>query len=247
MDAKALRLRHDGAAMTGPLAPKTDPNFRLEHVGREQQPVLIIDDCLADPGAVLAIAAKAHFARHGPHYPGIRAPVPHAACAILIDPLSAIIAKTFGLQCAPAFDECFLSVLTTAAKDLQPIQRLPHFDGLESDRLAFLLYLDRSEESGTAFYRHRTTGFETVDATRFAAFQSGLERNIRQHGMPASDYIRSDTGLYEQISAISGTFNRAIVYRGNSLHCAHLPEAFEPNPNPLEGRLTLNLFLRAGS
>jgi Family of unknown function (DUF6445) len=231
--------------MTAPLTLSTDPAIRTDHIGRERQPLLFIDGCLASPDAVLAIAARANFGQCGPHYPGVRAPVPKAACEVLIAPLAALLVETFGLDCPPEYDECFLSLVTTPAQSLQPIQRLPHFDGLEPDRLAFLLYLDRTERGGTAFYRQRGTGFETIDAGRFDAFRTNLERDTAQYGIPTSDYIRGDTELYEQIGKVSGRFNRAIVYHGNSLHCADLAAGFEPLADPLSGRLTLNLFLRA--
>lgn len=231
--------------MTGPLMLSSGLTPRVESIGRERQPLLILDDCLADPVAVLAIAARASFARHGPHYPGQRAPVPRGAAAALIDPLAELLVQTFGLSGPPEFDECYLSLVTTPALDLQPIQRLPHFDGLEPDRLAFLLYLDRAERGGTAFYRQRGTGFETVDAARFGEFQSSLERDIARHGLPDSDYVRGDTGLFERVGRVTGKFNRAVIYRGNSLHCADLPQDFQPLADPLRGRLTLNLFLRA--
>ena len=48
-----------------------------------------------------------------------------------------------------------------------------------------------------------------------------------------------------RLAQVAGKFNRAIVYRGNSLHCADLAADFEPLADPLSGRLTLNLFLRA--
>jgi hypothetical protein len=230
--------------MAGPLTISPERRDRVQLLGHERQPLLILDDCLADPAGVLAIAARATFAKNGPHYPGIRAAVPQAAAAALIEPLGKLLAGTFDLAKPPEFAECYLSLVTTPAQALQPIQRLPHFDGLEPDRLAFLLYLDRAERGGTAFYRQRGTGFETVDAARFAEFQSSLERGIAQHGLPPSDYIRGDTGLYEQVGKVCGRFNRAVAYRGNSLHCADLPAGFEPQADPLSGRLTLNLFLR---
>lgn len=231
--------------MTTPLAINIDPDFRVEHLGSERQPLVTIENCLESPDAVLAIAARSAFSRHGPHYPGIRSPVPRAACDVLIGPLGTQLVQTFNLPSLPEFDECFLSVVTTQAQELQPIQRLPHFDGLEPDRLAFLLYLDRRERGGTAFYRQRSSGFETVDESRFDAFRNCLERDTALHGLPAKNYIRGDTELYEQIGQVSEKFNRAIIYRGNSLHCADLPSDFEPLADPLSGRLTLNLFLRA--
>jgi hypothetical protein len=233
--------------MAAPLTLSPDRTWHVEPIGRERQPLLTIDNCLTDPAAVLAIAARAQFARHGPFYPGIRAPVPRAAVDILIEPLTAVLVQTFDLSASPAFDECFLSLVTTAAHELEPIQRLPHFDGVEHDRLAFLLYLDRAERGGTAFYRQRATGYETVDATRFDNFRHELERGTAAHGLPASGYIRGDTELYEQVGTVAGTFNRAIVYHGNSLHCADLGADFQPVAEPLAGRLTLNLFLRSSA
>jgi len=234
------------ATMTGPLTLSPDLSLRSALLGQEQQPLLIADDCLAEPDRVLAIAARAQFARHGPHYPGIRAPVPQGAAMDLVAPLAEQLAKTFRLAGPPVFAECYLSLVTTPAQDLQPIQRLPHFDGVEPDRLAVLLYLDRAECGGTAFYRQRVTGFETVNTDRFARFERCLAAGAAQHGMPPSDYIRGDTPLYEQVTRVAGRFNRMVIYRGNSLHCADLAPDFQPSADPLRGRLTLNLFLRAG-
>lgn len=232
------------AVMAQPLALSSAPRDRIEQLGAERQPLLIIDDCLANPEAVRAIAARAPFAPIGPHYPGLRSPVPQAAIAPLLDPLADCLTATFSLPDRPQFDECFLSVVTLAPSELAPIQRLPHFDGVEPDRLAFLLYLDPLERGGTAFYRQRRTGFETVCAQRFADFQSALEQDVAAHGMPEPDYIRGDTALYERIHAVAGRFNRAVVYHGNSLHCADLAADFVPEASPIGGRLTLNLFLR---
>jgi hypothetical protein len=230
--------------MTSPLKLRPNPSIIKYQIGDEQQPLLTIDDCLADPAAVLSIAARATFSRHGPHYPGIRSPVPQQACIELIAPLANEIMRAFCLKRPPLFQECYLSLVTTAPQDLQPIQRLPHFDGVEPERLAFLLYLDRGETGGTAFYKQRQTGFETVDAARFAAFESALARDIALHGLPKNGYINGDTALYQQVGKISGLFNRAVIYRGNSLHCADLGADFVPDADPQTGRLTFNLFLR---
>lgn len=231
--------------MAQPLALSPARSVRIEQVGAERHPLLIIDDCLADPAAVRAIAARAPFAPIGPHYPGLRSPVPQAAVAPLLDPLADLLAETFALPARPVYDECYLSIVTLAAGALAPIQRLPHFDGVEADRLAVLLYLDPDARGGTAFYRQRSTGFETVDRERFAPFRTSLEAGIARHGIPGADYIRGDTPLYERIGAVAGAFNRAVAYRGNSLHCADLAADFVPAADPLTGRLTLNLFLRA--
>jgi hypothetical protein len=230
--------------MAAPLALAQGAVAQTEHFGREAQPLLVIDDFLADPAAVLAIAARARFRPIGPHYPGIRSAVPSAALSPLIAALTARLTMDFALPSPPRFHECYLSLVTLAATQLQPIQRLPHFDGVDGNALAVLLYLDRAETGGTAFYRQRATGFESVDAGRLDRFTRMLEQEIARHGLPQQDYIRDDTSVYQRIAGVSGRFNRAAVYRGNTLHCADLPGGYVPDPDPLSGRLTLNLFLR---
>ncbi len=233
------------AAMLGPLALSPDAMVTTEVFGLERQPMLVIDHFLADPQAVLEIAAQAPFGPIGPHYPGIRSPVPAGATGEMIRSLAGAMASTFALPAPPKHHECFLSLVTASPAKLALIQRLPHFDGVEPDRLALLLYLDQAETGGTAFYRHRSTGFESINADRFTAFAAALEQDVARHGQPVPGYIQGDTAIYERTYAVQGKFNRAVIYRGNTLHCADLPGQFLPVTDPVAGRLTLNLFLRS--
>lgn len=204
--------------------------------------MLVIDGALNDPAAVIEIAARQSYRQIGPYYPGLRAPVPEAVAWQLLQPAAALIAGLFDLKRAPIFEECYLSLITTQPEELTPIQQLPHFDGTESDRLAVLLYLDRAEQGGTAFYRQRSTGFESVSEIRFPAYEAALAQGMREHGPPAGGYLRGDIPLFEQIHSVDGVYNRAIIYRGNTLHCGLLDKQFEPSADPYKGRLTLNMF-----
>jgi hypothetical protein len=206
---------------------------------------MIVDDCLGDPDAVIAIAARHDYGPIGPFYPGIRAAVSRSVAMPLVAPLLGEIQLVFGLDTPPAYFECYLSLVTTAPAGLRPIQRLPHFDGVERDRIAVLLYLDRAERGGTAFYRQRSTGFECIDADRFDAYRTNLAHEIERFGLPEQRYIADDTGMFEKVFEVASRFNRMIVYRGNTLHCAALAQDFVPDPDPVTGRLTLNLFLAA--
>ena len=161
----------------------------------------------------------------------------------LIEPLLQRIVEDFALARTPRYRECYLSLVTEGPSGLAPIQRLPHFDGVEDERIAVLLYLDRTERGGTGFFRQRATGFESVDATRFETYRSKLEEGIDAVGLPNATYISGDTELFECIHRIEGRFNSMAIYRGHTLHCADLPSNFEPDPDPRTGRLTLNLFL----
>jgi hypothetical protein len=134
--------------------------------------------------------------------------------------------------------------VTTPSDQLQPIQRLPHFDSLEYGRVAALFYLCQGEnQGGTAFYRQRSTGFESVDAGRFPAFEAALHADVARLGLPGAAYIDETSPIYEMIGRVEARFNRMIVYLSSSLHCAHIPKDFGFDPNPSTGRLTVNAFL----
>lgn len=233
--------------MAGPLALSPRAHATLETFGREAQPVLSVDAALADPDGVLAIASRSSFRPIGPFYPGVRAPVPEPAAMEMVAPLAEGIRQAFGLGEPVVFFECFLSLVTTRPEDLAPIQRLPHFDGLEPDWIAVLLYLDKSERAGTAFFRQRATGFESVDAGRYDAYRRGLDQGVAAHGLPPSAYVAGDTPLFEHTHTIEGRFNRLVAYRSNTLHSGALRPDFVPVADPVQGRLTLNLFLRTAS
>ncbi len=216
----------------------------VEHHGAEAEPVVIIDDFALTPERLIEDAGCLTLRPMGEHYPGQRASVPPALLAPLLRALAPLITAHFGAASA-AVEDAFYSVVTTAPADLQPIQRLPHFDGVETERLALLHFLSRDDSSGTAFYRHRGTGFETITAARLPAYRTALAADIARHGLPAAGYIAGDTPIFERIARHQGRFNRAILYRGNTLHCADIPPGLALPADPASGRFTVNSFLRA--
>ena len=229
--------------MASPLALSATARLDLVSLGDEAQPLVVADQALADVDLVRAIAARHQYQPIGPHYPGVRAAVSEAIAMPLVQPILADLQRVFDLSALPRYGECYLSLVTIAPHDLAPIQRLPHFDGLEPERIAVLLYLDPAESSGTGFYRQRATGFESVNAGRFAAYEAQLRADIAAFGMPSPAYIGGDSPLFEQFHRVDGGLNRMVAYRGNQLHCASLPDGFAPVADPSKGRLTLNLFL----
>jgi Family of unknown function (DUF6445) len=212
--------------------------------GTEDEAIVIIDRFVPDPHALREDAAMLAYGAMGVHYPGIRATVPHAVAKRMTAAIEALARDVFG---AAALDiaDAFYSIVTVPPTALTPIQRLPHFDGVEPSRLALLHYLSPDAPGGTAFYRHRKTGFETVTAARLATYREALESELARDGLPAPAYIETDTPLFEQVCRIEGRFNRAILYRGNRLHCAWLPDGTPFATDPAAGRLTTNLFLEA--
>jgi hypothetical protein len=202
----------------------------LHHQGQEQRPLLVLDSFWSDPELLREDAAALRLTPIGPHYPGVRAPVPPRLAEAMRVKVAPLLAAHFGLERAPAVSEAYYSLVTTPPDALAPIQRLPQF-------------LGHAAQGGTAFYRQRATGYESVDAERLERYSTELETGVGKHGLPAPSYIAGDTPLFEQIAAQPGAFNRALVYAGNTLHCAWLPPEVPLTPDPLVGRLTLNLFL----
>ncbi len=214
----------------------------IELIGNESAPVIVLDDWVTRPELLVDDAAMLSFAPMGTHYPGIRARVSQRTLAPMIKDLAPAINNVFGYNQIEIAD-AFYSLVTTPSAGLTPIQRLPHFDGVEPERLALLHYLAPEARGGTAFYRHRATSFESVTAQRLQHYRHTLDADLAREGVPEPAYIAGDTAIFEQIIRFDGQFNRAILYRGNSLHCAWLPTGNSFDTDPRAGRLTLNTFL----
>jgi hypothetical protein len=138
---------------------------------------------------------------------------------------------------------CHYSLITTAAKDLMPAQRVPHVDSFASTGLATIHYLFKASLGGTAFYRHRRTGFESIDESRRAAYVRARGEEHAGPGAPGPEYITGNTALFEQIAKQDGVFNRMLGYRRNSLHSGCIEAGFVPDPDPRTGRLSINSFI----
>jgi len=216
-------------------------SIRIERQGLEAEPVVVIDGFAPDPARLIDDASFLRFRPMGEHYPGVRAAVPMALLEPLLAALAPVLATTFGGSYAVA--DAFYSLVTTRPEALTPIQRLPHFDGVEPGRLALLHYLSAATPGGTAFYRHRSTGFETVTAARLPAYRVALAADLDRTGVPPPAYCDATSPLFEQVARYDGIANRAIIYRSHSLHCADLPPGSVFDADPARGRLTVNTFL----
>ena len=137
--------------MPGNLALASNARLEASRFGRERQPIVTIDDALADPDAVVAIAARHSFRPIGPFYPGVRAAVSEAIAMELIEQHLDDLTTHFGLSRSPRFHECYLSIVTTRPADLAPIQRLPHVDGTDPKQIAMMLYLWLCATGGGTF------------------------------------------------------------------------------------------------
>jgi Family of unknown function (DUF6445) len=223
-----------------------DARFRRLSIGRENAPMLVIDEFVSDADALIEHAAHKWFTDSSEYFPGIRARAPLAYRNLLLQELGPTLIEFFGLEGKQLeMSMCRYSLVTTPPEKLTLMQRVPHFDAPTGNRLATVHYLFRGNLGGTAFYRHRKTGFEYIDDSRKLEYARSLVQENDGPNMPGPEYINGDTALFEQIDRQDGIFNRMIVYRGNSLHSGCIDRKFVPDPNPLTGRLSINCFLDA--
>jgi hypothetical protein len=228
-----------------PLNPRV--TARVERIGREQEPLLILDGVMQRPDALVDYAASevefrpAWTASGG--FPGLRAPAPLNYVEQLVRSLSPAVEKAFGLTGVKlARAECNFSLVTLAPEALTPLQRVPHADTDDPLQFAFLHYLCAPEFGGTAFYRHRATGFETLRPERAAAFTAARDAELRE-APPGAAYIVGDSPHYERIAAAEARFDRLIVYRSRTLHSGLIAPDAPLSDDPRHGRLTANIFV----
>ncbi|HWW27233.1 MAG TPA: DUF6445 family protein, partial [Caulobacter sp.] len=138
---------------------------------------------------------------------------------------------------------CALSMATLPADQATPAQRLPHIDTTAPAQLAILHYLCSPPHGGTAFYRHRATGFEAIDPARGPAYLAGVRREMADGAGGQGGYITASNALYEQTAVVAPVFNRIVVYASNLLHAGVLADR-PASADPRVGRLTANTFFR---
>lgn len=222
------------------------PRIRIQRrsIGDEGAPLLVIDQLVDDPGRLLRKAARLQFRPQGAMFPGIRARAPLSYEVLLERVLRPVLEDVFELprQARMTFPMCHYSLVTLAPERLAFLQRIPHIDSTAASGLATVHYLFQGGWGGTSFYRHRHTGFETVDEARRARYFDRLRQEESDGGADAG-YIDGDTALFERIDRVEPAFNRMVVYRRNSLHSGDIDNARVPPADVSAGRLSINGFI----
>lgn len=222
------------------------PDLRLSQlaIGAERAPLLVIDNFVANAEALVADASARPFTVRSPYFPGIRAEAPPAYQQFLLTRLRSALLDCLGMpEGTLTLSMCHYSLVTTPAQELAPPQRIPHVDSFAKSGLATIHYLFKANLGGTAFYRHRRTGFESIDEVRRAVYARTLNEEYSGPAALGPGYINGSTDVFEQIANQDGVFNRMLVYRRNSLHSGCIGASFVPDPHPSTGRLSINSFI----
>ncbi len=225
-----------------------DPDARIQgrHIGGERQPLLVIDNVLKHPQAMVRYAAEHSVFRMPSEksgYPGLNGDLPPDYGPELVRALRPILHQGFGIAETETLSfQGFFGLTTTPAAALRPLQRIPHGDSTNPYRLAMVHYFCGPPYRGTAFFRHVPTGFESVDHRRYDTYRNTVETELSAVETPA--YVDGSTPRYEQIDHVDAVFNRLAVYRTTSLHSAMMGGG-EFRADPATGRLTANGFIEA--
>jgi len=199
--------------------------------------VLVVDDALADPHAV--VAAARGLAKPSAHpkdfYPGVRYELPEDFHQRFAAWLSGLLGRKVLSE-----RNGYVSVVTTPAAELLPIQTIPHFDTTDEEIYAAVLYLFEGGFGGTSFYRHRATGIELLSRQNEPLYRAALRREVADPAAVPRRYMNGDTAHFERIHRQEPRFNRLILYPGRRLHAGDI----EPDFSGSEGRLTITALCR---
>ncbi|MEY4270175.1 MAG: hypothetical protein RLZZ58_1391 [Pseudomonadota bacterium] len=225
------------------LSNLPDAHVTVRRMGREGEPLVVIDGFSGIAGDLLAAGQAATYQHAGASYPGIRSWADPSYLDRRRDLMMQIMHRVFGFTRGVQLESSTFSIVTLREVELGPQQRIPHYDHAGGEVIAVMHYLLGPESGGTAFYRHRRTGFETVTPDREDAYNAALAMDERAHGMPPPRFHYGDSDWFEMIDEVEAAPDRLILYRGRQLHSGVIPDPAALSPDPRTGRLTINMFL----
>lgn len=224
---------------------KSQPQITLHRFGSDSVPVVVVDGFARDPDRWKVQANSQVYKVMGDFFPGRRSPVPSAYFEDVGPLLGGILRSAFGCKKHMSVERALYSIVSTPPAQLKLGQRVPHIDNTEPDRFAMVHYLSPEVFEGTAFYRHRSTGFEVITQESHQFFVDRLAQEFSETGVPKAQYIEGDTPLFQQIGRVDYRYNRAVIYPGNLLHCSLTRNDRLHPDDPLTGRLTVAAFMLA--
>lgn len=223
-----------------------DAQLAVKLVGEEKTPVIVIDDYAKDCAPVLQHACQQNytFDKSG-YYPGLRAPAPKSYVFSLLKSIYETLRDVYAVPSTYEFKPRlgYYSLVSLPPEELSLLQRIPHFDSNNSYYLAVLHYLNPGNFGGTAFFRHKPTGFERIGNARVDEYIRSVQDCFSHSGEPESKYIAGNTEQYEICDTVDYQQNRLVIYPGSLLHSGMVDPSVDVNADPQSGRLTGNIFV----
>lgn len=237
--------------MSGAMQFHENIEITSVQVGDEKSPIIIIDNFVNEPNALIESAIESVSENYGfqsqasDFYPGVRKPAP-ASYQALLNKLGNLLSAKLPSASIVRADSIMsaYSIATTPVKSLRPIQMIPHFDSPEPKQYALVHYLCDEHHGGTSFYKHKATGFERITQDRLANYGQTIKHEaIKTKLHTAPQYINGDSELFTKIHSIDAAMNRAIIYPSNLLHSGNIQAQLGLKPSPTKGRLTISSFI----
>ncbi len=209
--------------------------------------VVVLDDVLLDPDALVALACR-HRDAFAPAtsnaFPGPELPLPESVIGAWTECFMLHACKALGVRRVREASGR-LSIVTLAASRLGPLQRLCHRDRLgtvagEMPAACVIYLFDNPLLGGTAFYRPRQGAAETETLMQRAA-ELDDDGFTREFSTPPG-YLTGSNRWFEQTAVVPAAYNRAIFYRGDRFHTSHIERPDLLSDDPVQGRLTMNGF-----
>jgi hypothetical protein len=222
-----------------------EARISLRKIGREGEPLVIIDDFSGIADELLNEGRNAKYQNAGASsYPGLRSWADPSYLDRRRALMMQVMQRVFGFTRGVRLDASTFSIVTMREDELTPRQRIPHYDHASGEIVAVMHYLNGSKSGGTAFYRHRRTSFETVTPEREQAYNAALMQDEREYGIPTAHYCHGNSDRFEMIDEVEAKRDRLVLYRGRQLHSGVIPDPAALSVDPREGRLTINMFIQ---
>lgn len=215
-------------------------------IGDQQTPLLIFDD--VDPALTKMAkegARTATFTVADTYYPGVRAPL---AMTYIEQVVGAIYHQLYDIYSIPAsyqvgLNQAVYSLITRYPGELSLAQTMPHIDATGAFNFAVLHYLNEGQHGGTAFYRHRSTGWSQITDANEQQYFNRLNQEMTSDSV-RDTYITASDNSFEQVAKVAYKAGRIVVYPGNLLHSTEVDASLDISSELDKGRLTANVFLK---
>ena len=207
--------------------------------------VVVIDDVLLDPGALVDWARRQAFEPPGSlPYPGVIVGAPAGLSARCADFFLRHAGAPFRASRTLGHD-VRLSMVTTPPAQLDPRQWQCHRDRVSTDpRIVFVasvLYLFRDPAlGGTSFYVPR----QSPGATERIQYDSQTltpAQFTARYGLQAG-YMDGSSAYFDCVARVPAAWNRMILYDAGFFHSGDIGRPDLLTTDPATARLTLNGF-----
>jgi hypothetical protein len=236
----------EGEKDEGMFAFNPNASVSSVRVGKFPITVTVADNVLLRPRQLAKFGLGLEFIEDDSNlYPGVRARVPTEFSRPFHAWLTRTLHRAGVLEesCCISDDASFFSIVNKTPANLLPLQRIPHYDSTDPRVFAAVIYLFDRANSGTSFYRHRTTGYEKIGDDNEGNYKTALNRNMKTLGPPAREYTNGSNALFERTHSVDSAFNRIVIYSGNVLHAADIDGSLIDGTNNSQWRLTISSLI----